>query len=137
MKTTKKKMVRYQSYTYQRKKNRTAAKSHQQKDETSCTAGKIETMILHDVSIIDHLNDKQKSQHLIQPTQQTMKARKKDVLMGKCCLPIDNYFTLLRVILVLCEMRIGTVGTSCFQTGWPPEICYDMMQQESNVNDFC
>eukprot|EP00957_Ditylum_brightwellii_P172966 13168633-Ditylum_brightwellii.AAC.1 len=41
--------------------------------------------------------------------------------MGKCCLAIDNYFTLPIVTLVQRDMRIGFVGISHFRQGWPPK----------------
>eukprot|EP00957_Ditylum_brightwellii_P048665 3692944-Ditylum_brightwellii.AAC.1 len=70
-------------------------------------------MILHVISIVDTLCDKQTAQH------QNGKTRAKGTTAGtpmeQFCLAMDNYFTVSKVIACLCEINIGVVGTSRFE----------------------
>eukprot|EP00957_Ditylum_brightwellii_P169681 12915108-Ditylum_brightwellii.AAC.1 len=76
---------------------RTAAKSQKHEYKTVQSVGKIKSMILHVVSIISHLCDKEKSRNaLLKLTQSTVKERNKDTPMEKCVLAMDNYFMLPR-----------------------------------------
>ena len=92
---------------------RTAAKSQQQEYETCSSMGKIESMILHVISIVDTLCDKQNARHRNGKTR--AKGTTADPPMEHFCLAMDNYFTIPKIIACLCEMNIGVVGTSHFR----------------------
>eukprot|EP00957_Ditylum_brightwellii_P016459 1237290-Ditylum_brightwellii.AAC.1 len=63
---------------------RTADKSQQQEYKTVQSAGKIEIMILHAVSIISHLCDKQKSRNAsLKSIRSMVKERNEDTPMEK------------------------------------------------------
>eukprot|EP00957_Ditylum_brightwellii_P158039 12030376-Ditylum_brightwellii.AAC.1 len=114
---------------------RSAAKLQQQEHKTSCLAGKIESMILHMVSIISHLCDKQKSWSSSKATQQQVRATNNNIPMEKSRFAMDIYFTLPKVISGLHIMGINVVGTSCFRQGWPIKKICNVKQQDVNFND--
>eukprot|EP00957_Ditylum_brightwellii_P085020 6464529-Ditylum_brightwellii.AAC.1 len=96
-----------------------AAKSQQQEYETCSTMGKVESMILHAIQIIDMLCDKQNAQE--QNENLRTAGINADTAMNTSCLAMDNYFTVPKVIADFCEMNIRVVGTSCFIKVWPPK----------------
>eukprot|EP00957_Ditylum_brightwellii_P015634 1179855-Ditylum_brightwellii.AAC.1 len=98
----------------------TTENSQQQEYETCSTMGNIESMILHVISIIDMLCDRQNEwDHQNEMLRTT--GINADTPMDMFCLAIDNYFTVPKVIATLCEMNIRVVGTSCFRKAWPPK----------------
>eukprot|EP00957_Ditylum_brightwellii_P123898 9444377-Ditylum_brightwellii.AAC.1 len=98
-------------------KEKTNAKLQQQEHKTLCAGGKCESMILHVVSIISHLHDKQKLCLSSKAAWQQVKGTKDDTPMENVCLIMDNHFTLPKVISALHDMEIGAIGTSCFRQG--------------------
>eukprot|EP00957_Ditylum_brightwellii_P206256 15347574-Ditylum_brightwellii.AAC.1 len=115
----------------------TTAKSQQQEYKTVHSVGKIESMILHVVSIISHLHDKQKSRNAsLKSSRSMVKERNEDTPMENFVLAMDNYFTLPRVIHAFREMGIGVVGTSHFRKRWPPKNLCAVTQQQAKFNDF-
>eukprot|EP00957_Ditylum_brightwellii_P092127 7014643-Ditylum_brightwellii.AAC.1 len=98
--------------------DKTATKPQQQEYKAMISTGKIESMILHVVSIISHLCDKQKLQTAsLKSTRSRVKERNDDTPMTFFALAMDNFFTFSKVIHVLRNMRIGVISTSCFRKG--------------------
>lgn len=116
---------------------RMAAKQKQQEYKTE-KSGKIESMILHVIGIIQKLKDKQKErinkyQRRLRKDgiEEMQEAEQKDF-----CLAMDNYFTLPNIITKLREMGIGVVGTARFRRSWPPSKVRQVKQEKSSFNDF-
>ena len=121
---------------------RTAARIGEQEYEEQRDIGKIESMILFLIKVIDELKKKQLTR-LKKKKGDRVKTRKnqgdlfEDVKMDKFCLAMDNYFTLPKVISSLREANIGIVGTARFRSRtWPPKALRMVTKESVNFNDF-
>ena len=104
---------------------RTAERKGEQEYDEDKKTGKVETMILFLIKIIDELKQKQltrlQNNKEKRNTRQNEETLFEDVKMDKFCLAMDNYFTLPKVLKALREAGIGIVGTARFRGhGWPP-----------------
>ena len=120
---------------------RTAATKGEQEYELDKTSGKIHTLIMFLIKVIDELKEKQltrlKKNSETRNTRQNEEALFEDVKMDKFCLAMDNYFTLPKVINSLREAGIGIVGTARFRGhGWPPKELRAITKEKVNFNDF-
>ena len=120
---------------------RKAARAGEQEYESNRDMGKVESMILFLIKIIDSLKDRQLKR--IQNSTNKRKTRASDEaqfdeqIMGTFCLAMDNYFTLPKVMLALRKANIGCVGTARFRgKNWPPKILKDVKKEDANFNDF-
>ena len=129
---------------------RTAATTGEQEYSLDKKIGKIESMILFVVGVIENFRFIQKERiekyemALRSRTTQT-KASKEEVQkqledvanpMNEFCLAMDNYFTLPKVLQVLRGKNIGVVGTSRFRKNWPPKNLQDVNQNSARFNSF-
>ena len=101
---------------------RSAQKERKQEYQQSDGNGKIQSMILHVLKIIDRLKSKQKTR--IEKHERATRNNRRvtfseDVWQGHC-LAMDNYFTLPKVIKELRDIGVGVVGTARFKRNWPP-----------------
>ena len=103
--------------------------------------GKIESMILFVVSVIERFIKTQK-QRMITYTRvargdhHLKHLEDTNYPMDRFCLALDNYFTLPKVIAALREKGIGIVGTARFRRGWPPAKLANISQDKVAFNDF-
>ena len=121
---------------------RTAARIGEQEYEENRHIGKIESMILFLIKVVDEIKAKQLTR-LQKKKGDKIKTRKneedlfEDMRMDKFCLAMDNYFTLPKVICSLREANIGIVGTARFRgRTWPPKALRSVAKENVNFNDF-
>ena len=102
---------------------------------TTKKLGKIESMILCVVSIIDLFRVKQERTN---PHNMNLRISAEAVRnqMEKFVIAMDNYFTLPKSINALRYKGIGIVGTARFRQSWPPEKLRKINQTEATFNDF-
>ena len=117
---------------------RLAEKNGNQEYEKNGESGKIQTMILHVVQIINRFRETQ--QHRISTYQRSTRNNNEDTFndtpMSKFVIAMDNYFTLPNVMKKLREFDIGVVGTSHFKRNWPPKEMRNINVDEVNFNEF-
>ena len=118
---------------------RTANKTKQQEYLAEASVGKIESMILHLVEVVDRFRDRQ--QKRLGKYKRVLRSRKgeddfDEKPMAHFCLAMDNYFTLPKIIQRLRECGIGVVGTARFKRGWPPALLRNVEQNNCAFNDF-
>ena len=122
---------------------RSAAKNNTLEYAEDKSVGKIESMTMFVVSIIERLKEKQ--QKRIRSNYSRVLTRGNDVSsfdeslevpQDKFIIAMDNYFTLPGVIARLRGMNIGVVGTGRFRRNWPPKILRDVSADNADFNDF-
>ena len=119
---------------------RLAATKNLQEYELDRSLGKIETMVLFVVSVID----RKKKEQLEYVKTIGVKTRvscdhffDQEQIMDKFCLAMDNYFTLPKVLLKLRELGIGVVGTARFRSkSWPPKVLREIDAAKAKFNEF-
>ena len=115
-------------------------KKGQQEYSANNKIGKVESMILHVVSVIDHLKELQLS-HL-RTSEITIRKNKNErfdekKMMSTYIIAMDNYFTLPSEISVLQDKEIGIVGTAPFHgKTCPPQNLQDISKENAMFNDF-
>ena len=117
---------------------RTAEKKKEQ-EYTAGSLGKIESMILFVVEIINRIKTKQKeriSKYNRASRRNNNSEQFDETVMKQFCIAMDNYFTLPGVIAKLREMGIGIVGTARFRRNWPPKKLKEVKPELANFNDF-
>ena len=120
---------------------RKAARVGEQEYENDRNFGKVESMILFLINIIDSLKKRQleriKNSVNKRTTRGSDEARFDEKMMGTFCLAMDNYFTLPKVMLALRKANIGCVGTARFRgKDWPPKVLKEVKKEDANFNDF-
>ena len=100
--------------------------------------GKIETMILHVIRIIDRFRQRQKDRMSTyqRSTRSNGNESYDETIMNKFIVAMDNYFTLPNVMKKLRELDIGVVGTSRFKKNWPPKELKALTMEGTNFNEF-
>ena len=103
---------------------RTEAKKDEQEYKTSCSTGKIESMIIHVLSVLTKIKERQKERvrkhDCATRNNNTNKFDSSDGnSMEYFFIAMDNYFTLPKILKKLRDWGIGVVGTSCFRVNWP------------------
>ena len=119
---------------------------YQQDDQSSkSSAGKIETMILYVMNVIERFKDKQKerirgygrkTRGMERQHDEGVETQDLNSQMNKFCLAIDNYFSIPSAIKKLRDIGVGVVGTARFRKGWPPEPLRKVNQSDVSFNDF-
>ena len=100
--------------------------------------GKIESMILHVIAVIDRLKERQLRRFRTYPraTRNNDNTPCTEKQMTTFCIAMNNYFTLPRVMKTLQDKNIGVVGTSRFKQNWPPKELKVIEKSQAEFNDF-
>ena len=120
---------------------RTAAKGKNKKsvqEYAMAGNGKIESMILHVIAVIDRLKERQLRRFRTYPraTRNNDNTPCTEKQMTTFCIAMDNYFTLPHVMKTLRDKNIGVVGTSRFKQNWPPKELKVIEKSQAEFNDF-
>ena len=120
---------------------RSAAKNNELEYEEDKSLGKIESMILHVLSVIDRLKEKQKKRintkyNQISTRGNNVEQFESEPSQEAFIIAMDNYFTLPKVMLRLRMKGIGIVGTARFRVNWPPKKLKAIDADKVNFNDF-
>ena len=120
---------------------RRAAKTNQLEYNEDKTLGKIETMTLHVISVIDRLKNSQKERLKNRYNKRSTRSNEIDPYMAEnpqkqFILAMDNYFTLPKVIAKLRDKNIGVVGTARFRRNWPCKELRNINLDDVKFNDF-
>ncbi len=120
---------------------RSAAKNNEQEYQDDKALGKIDNMIMHLLSVIDRLKEKQ--QKRIKKKYTKISTRTNDVQsfesepsQQEFVIAMDNYFTLPKVIKKLRDKKIGVIGTARFRKNWPPTSLKNVSADKVDFNDF-
>ena len=118
---------------------RKAAVIGAQEYEHDRSLGKVESMILHVISVIDKLKNRQLTR--LQKCSRSTRANGEDLfserMMSTFVIAMDNYFTLPKVISKLREKGIGVVGTARYRgQTWPPKKLKEVSKDDASFNDF-
>ena len=116
-----------------------AGKNKEQEYSTRTNTGKIESMILYIVDVIERFKSRQTNRmkkYSRASRRQKNSEEFDEVVMKNFCIAMDNYFTLPGAISKLRELGIGIVGTARFRRNWPPTKLKEIKQENSNFNDF-
>ena len=94
-----------------------AEKQGRQEYDKDSSLGKIESMIMHVVMVIDKIKDRQTNRIMNERCTRGCgnELYGDDRTMDKFCIAMDNYFTLPKVIKALRDKNIGIVGTARFK----------------------
>ena len=117
---------------------RTAEKKDLQEYKTDRSTGKIESMIIHVLSVLTKIKERQKERVRThnRATRNNNTDRFDEDSMNNFCIAMDNYFTLPKILKKLRDWGIGVVGTSCFCINWPPKNLKTVEKKEAQFNDF-
>ena len=120
---------------------RTAATKDRQEYEVDKRMGKIETMVLFLLSVIERKKNEQlervRNSNVSTRTSTGINVFDQKEMMETFCLAMDNYFTLPKVIHKLREIGVGVVGTARFRSnGWPPKALKDISKDKARFNEF-
>ena len=118
---------------------RKAAQVGEQEYEEDRKIGKVESMILFMLKIIEELKEKQLI--LLQnkkkiATRYNTSELFNEGMMSKFCLAMDNYSILPKVIVALRNMGIGIVGTVRYCGSWPPNTLKNIIKASAKFNEF-
>lgn len=118
---------------------RKAARVGEQEYEEDKKMGKVESMILFMLKIIEELKQKQltrlQNKKKVATRSNTTELFNEE-MMSKFCLAMDNYFTLPKVIVALRNMGIGIVGTARYRGSWPPKELKNVSKESAKFNEF-
>ena len=102
---------------------RTAEKKDLQEYKTDRSTGKIESMIIHVLSVLTKIKERQKERVRThdRAKRNNNTDRFDEDVMSNFCIAMDNYFTLPKILKKLRDWGMGVVGTSRFCINWPPK----------------
>ena len=101
--------------------------------------GKVESMILFMLKIIEELKEKQltrlrnKKKIATRPNASILF---NEGMMSKFCLAMVNYVTLPTVIVTFRNMGIGIVRTTRYHGSWPPKVLKNVSKDSAKFNQF-
>lgn len=116
-----------------------SAEKEKKQEYKSDGSGKIQSMILHLLKIIERLKQKQKRriENHERATRNNMQATFSEEVWQGHCLAMDNYFTLPKVIKTLRDIGVGIVGTARFKRNWPPVQLRESVLSTFNEFHWC